>query len=54
MAHFGHDRIGAVRLALLESARVNMDVGDHGATSIPAVCPKSAEPAAINLDYAGL
>ena len=52
MAHFGHDRIGAVGIALPKITRMNMDVGDNSAPSLPTMRPQIAKQTAIDFDNA--
>ena len=52
VAHFGHDRIGAVGVALLEMTGMNMDIRDNSTSSLPTMYPKIAKPTAIDFDNA--
>ena len=50
VAHFGYDRIGAVGVALLEMAGMDIDVRDNSTSSLPTMHPKIAKPTAIDFD----
>lgn len=50
----GHNGVGLVGLTLLESAGMNMDVGDDSAPGLPAMGPEVAEPTSVDHDDAGL
>ena len=50
---FGDDRIGTVRLTLIESTGMNVDVGYNVSSGPPAMRPEIAKPTTIDLDNAG-